>query len=249
MYGALLDRLRDIKRLDFERALLIGADDTGSLQAIKNVTSVEWREECAVGETEHFPYAPQSLDLIICCGDLHRVNDLPGTLVQMRRALKPDGLLLAALVGGETLHELRDTLIRVETRQRGGAAPRIHPMVDLLTMSGLMQRAGFALPVADVEIKVIYYKEIRRLLKDIKASGESLILHARSRDFLGRGFWQAVEDDYKNHHAEPDGLLRASIEVIYAIGWGPADTQQRPLKPGSAQTRLAEALGTTETKI
>ena len=244
-----MERAHDVKRTDFERALVIGTEDTARLGAIKQIGLLETLETPTEGDIEHFPYPPASLDLIICCGGLHAVNDLPGVLVQMRRALKPDGLFLAALVGGETLHELRASLMRVETRLHGGAAPRVHPMIDLQTMSGLMQRAGFALPVVDADIKTIYYKNINRLFDDIKASGESIRLAHRSKRYVGKTFWREVEKDYQDHHAEPDGLLRATIEVLYAIGWGPADSQQKPLKPGSAQNRLADALGTKETKI
>jgi SAM-dependent methyltransferase len=183
---------------------------------------------------------------VIINGTLHTINDLPGVLVQIRRALKPDGLLLCALIGGETLHELRDALTEVEVAMFGGAAPRVHPMIDLPTISALMQRAGFALPVVDTDLRVIFYKKLRTLLKDIKASGEGLALAQRSRKYMGRDFWDGVEAYYKARHAEADGLLRASIEVLYAIGWAPADSQQKPLKPGQAKNRLADALGTIE---
>lgn len=246
--AALYDRLADIKRREFAHAVIIDGN-AAALRAIKTIGTLESRTNCAEADIEHFPYQPESLDLIVCCGGLHTVNDLPGVLVQMRRALKPDGLFLGVLAGGETLHELRDCLTRTEVALTGGAAPRVHPMVDLQMMSGLMQRAGFALPVVDADIRTIYYKKLRTLLKDIKASGEGLALAHRSRRFVGKTFWDAVETDYRAHHAEPDGLLRASFEAIYAIGWAPAEGQQKPLKPGSAKTRLADALGTTETKI
>lgn len=249
IFEALMERACDVKRADFERVLVIGTENAARLGALKQIGHLETRETPTEGDLEHFPYPPESLDLIVCCGGLHTANDLPGVLVQMRRALKPDGLFLAALVGGETLHELRESLLRVETRLHGGAAPRVHPMIDLQTMSGLMQRAGFALPVVDADIKTIFYRNINQLFDDIKASGESIKLAQRSKRYLGSAFWHEVEKDYQDHHAEPDGLLRATIEVLYTIGWGPADSQQKPLKPGSAQNRLADALGTKETKI
>lgn len=226
---ALRDRLNDIKRKDFADTLWIG----------ETKFIVE-------GPQDYFPHAEQSYDLIVINGGLHVINDLPGALIQIRRALKPDGLFLCALIGGETLHELRDSLTRVEVKLRGGASPRIHPMIDLQTMAGLMQRAGFALPVVDSEIETIFYKNLKTLLKDIKNAGEGLALLSRNKKFVGRDFWNDVENDYKIHHADDDGLLKASIEIIYAIGWGPSHAQQQPLKPGSAKHRLADALDSTE---
>lgn len=238
MASMLLGRLDDFKRKVYSDALWIGASAPRSGFEVRG-----WPVE---GEIEQFPYPPESLDLIVVNGCLNRVNDLPGVLVQMRRALRPDGLFLCAFTGGETLYELRNSLARVETSLRGGAAARVHPMVDLPTLAGLMQRAGYALPVVDTMLKKIYYKQFNTLLKDIKASGEGLALQSRSRGYVGRGFWPAVEADYRAHYSAPDGLLEASIEILFACGWGPAATQQKPLKPGTAQHRLAEALGTTE---
>lgn len=243
---ALLERLADIKRPSFERALWVGGGDAQALCALKTIGHLDVRHVGVEGETEHFPHEAASLDLVVFNGTLHRVNDLPGVLVQIRRALKPDGLFLCALTGGETLHELRDCLTRAEMALHNGGAARIHPMIDLPTLAGLMQRAGFALPVTDTEIKTIFYKKMNSLLKDIKASGEGNILTQKSKRYVGRAFWPSVEAAYKTHHADPDGLLRASVEILYAIGWGPADTQPQPLKPGQAKNRLADALGATE---
>ncbi|MBU6235307.1 MAG: methyltransferase domain-containing protein [Alphaproteobacteria bacterium] len=238
--AALRDRLLDMARRDFTEALWVGAG------APEGMALRDWPVE---GDIEHFAYPPASLDLIVVNGTLNRVNDLPGVLVQMRRALKPDGLFLAAMLGGESMFELRDSLTRTEAAMFGGAAARVHPMVDLPTMAGLMQRAGYALPVVDSELKTIFYRQLKTLLHDIRASGEGLALAARSKKYLGKGFWEAVEADYKAAHSAPDGLLEASIEVLFATGWAPAESQQKPLKPGSAEKRLADALGTVETPL
>lgn len=243
---SLFQRLLDIRRDSFARALWVGPGDADRLRAIKTIGTLDVRAECVEGEIEIFPYDPGTLDLVVINGGLHSVNDLPGVLLQIRRALKPDGLFLCALPGGETLYELRACLTQAETQLYGGAAPRVHPMIDLPTMAALMQRAGFALPVVDSDRRVIYYRALRTLLRDLKHSGEGLALNARARRYPGRAFWPEAEAVYQSLHAAKDGLLRASFETIFAIGWGPADTQQKPLQPGSARNRLADALGTTE---
>jgi SAM-dependent methyltransferase len=246
--GMLIDRLRDVKRENFERALWVGGGDAEGMRIFKGIAQLEARDRAVEGVIEQFPFEEASLDLIVVNGRLHVVNDLPGVLIQMRRALKPDGLFLCALPGGETLFELRDALIRVETQLKSGAASRVHPMVDLQTMAGLMQRAGFALPVVDAERQQIFYRGLRVLLRDIKNAGEGLALQERP-PYPGKTFWDAVEKDYLARHADADGLLAASIEIIFAIGWGPSAAQPQPLKPGSAQNRLADALGSSETSL
>lgn len=242
----LMDRLGDVKRTDFEAALWVGAGDRAAISRIKTIKDLAMRPFPVEGDIEYFPYAEASLNLLVVNGTLHTINDLPGVLVQMRRALKPDGLFLGALSGGESLFELRESLMRVESQLSGGAGMRVHPVVDLQTFAGLMQRAGFALPVSDSEVRTIYYRQFKTLLRDIKAAGEGLALIDRPRPYPGRHFWPAVEADYKAHHMEADGLLRASFEVIYAIGWGPAESQPKPLRPGSAKHSMAEALGGIE---
>lgn len=244
MAGFLLDALRDIKRSDFENAVWIGGGNADALQGIKNISALTVRPFPVDGDIEHFPFEPQSLDLIVANGTLHTVNDLPGVLVQMKRALKPDGLFLCAITGGETLFELRDSILQVEMLKNRASA-RVHPMIDLQTFSALMQRAGFALPVVDAEKQVIYYRALHTLLRDIKAVGEGMAL-VQTPPYPGKNFWNDVETDYRARHVSDDGLLEATIEIISAIGWAPADTQQQPLKPGSAKTRLADALGSDE---
>lgn len=251
MAKGLIDRLADVKRTHFERALWVSpclAPDLG-----KQIDALTHADLLTVGDIDYFPHQPESYDLIIVNGLLDSVNDLPGALVQIRKALKPDGLFLCAFSGGETLRELRDVLAVAETEIRGGAAPRVHPMVDLITWAALLQRAGFALPVADSEIEVVNYRKLGTLLRDLKSSG-GLRLTSRDSRYVGRHFWAQVEDMYRSRFGDTSlgdsgGLLPASFEILYGIGWGPADTQQKPLRPGSAQNRLADALGTTETPL
>lgn len=255
--AALVDRLSDIKIPRFDKALWIGGGDPAALTRTKDIGQLavmgSGHRPAAVsgahaieGHEATLPFGAATLDLVVCNGTLQSVDDLPGALIQIRRALKPDGLFLCALAGGRTLSELRESLLRAETTLTGGAAARIHPMIDLQTFSALLQRAGFALPVADASVETFFYRKLRTLLRDIKASGEGYALAAPRRP-ANRGLWQAVEADYKNHHAAPDGLLKASFEVLYGIGWGPADSQPKPLKPGSAKHSLAEALGGQKT--
>jgi SAM-dependent methyltransferase len=245
--SALLERLRDIRRSAFASVLWVGGGNIDELPRIKTIGSLNVRPFPVDGEIEHFPFEPASLDLIIVNGTLNVVNDLPGVLIQMRRALKPDGVFMCALPGGETLYELRDVLMREPSR--GGVAARVHPTVDLQTFAGLMQRAGFALPVVDAEIKPVFYRQLKTLLRDIKNAGEGLSLRERVKTFVGKKFWTGIEADYRARHASDDNLLRASIEIIYAIGWGPSDAQPKPLRPGSAQNRLADALGSSEISL
>src|SRR5262249_27503250 len=146
------------------------------------------------GEIEHFPFEANTLDLIVVNGTLHTVNDLPGVLIQMRRALKPDGLFLCALLGGESLYELRDSQMRVESA-KAGATSRVHPMIDLQNFAALMQRAGFALPVVDAVRQNILYQNVRTLLRDIKEAGEGLAL-AQRPPYPGKNFWADIEADY-----------------------------------------------------
>lgn len=250
----LLDRLADIKRIDFDAALWIGRPNAG-VCAIKNIGKLTVMDSAMrpgvdiQGDEEWLPFGSNSLDLVVANATLQTVNDLPGALIQIRRALKPDGVFIAALPGGETLHQLRASIMRVETALRGGATPRVHPMIDSPTMAGLMQRAGFTLPVVDSDIKTIFYRKLRTLLKDIKASGEGMALAGNTRPYAGKSFWGTVEDDYRRHYPDAENLLEATAEIIYAIGWGPAESQPQPLRPGSAKNRMADALGTIETSL
>jgi SAM-dependent methyltransferase len=185
-------------------------------------------------------------DLVTSILRLHTVNDLPGVLVQARRALKPDGLFLAALFGGETLTELRQSLAAAEIEVTGGISPRVAPFGDVRDLGGLLQRAGFALPVADVERTVVRYSDLPGLVRDLRAMGETNALTERSKKPMPRALWAAAAAHYASNFADADGKLRATFDIVYLTGWAPHESQQKPLSPGSAKARLAEALGTAE---
>jgi SAM-dependent methyltransferase len=202
-----------------------------------------------VGDEERLPIADGAVDLILAPLSLHWVNDLPGALVQMRRALRPDGLLLAALFGGATLSELREALLAAEATETGGAHPRVSPMTDLRDLGGLLQRAGFALPVIDAEMLTVSYPDALALMRDLRGMGETNATVARCRHPTRRAVLARAAAEYAQRAAEPDGRVTARFEVLYATGWAPHPRQQRPLRPGSAQARLADALATPEIKL
>ena len=195
-----------------------------------------------VADDAQLPFAPQSLDLVVSALSLHWVNDLPGALIQIRQALKPDGLFLATLLGGETLVELKDALMHAELELVGGAAPRISPFADTRSLGGLLQRAGFALPVADVDRLTVRYGSVFSLLNDLKAMGATNVLTQRARKPLSRAVLGRMAEIYAERHADPDGRLRATFDIVSLSGWVPHESQQKPLKPGSAKMRLADAL-------
>lgn len=197
-------------------------------------------------EEDFLPFAPQSYDLVVSALNLHTVNDLPGALLQINRSLKPDGLFVAALLGGETLYELRTCLSEAELELSGGITPRVAPFVDKPQMGGLLQRAGFALPVVDSDIVTVTYESIFPLMKDLRLMGEGNAIAERSRHFTCRTLFLRAGELYAQRFADPDGRIRASFEIIFLLGWAPHASQQQPLKPGSAKTRLADALGTDE---
>lgn len=197
-------------------------------------------------DEESLPFAEGSLDLVVSALALQFVNDLPGTLIQIRRALKPDGLLLAALIGGDTLIELRSSFAAAESEIEGGVSPRVAPFADIREVGGLLQRAGFALPVVDSERLAVRYNSALALMRDLRRMGATNILHERLRKPLKRSTLERVTAIYADRFADPDGRIRATFEIIWMSGWAPHQSQQKPLKPGSATQRLADALGTTE---
>jgi SAM-dependent methyltransferase len=227
----------------FQNALEIGSQDA-SFTVLKPLAS-HWTR-AAFGVNETLALEPESFDLAVGALALHGVNDLPGALIQIRRALKPDGLFVAALFGGETLNELRDSFAAGEEQIRGGTSPRVSPFADVRDLGGLLQRAGFNLPVADVERTVVRYGAFQTLVDDLRAAGETNALVQRARTALRRDVLAASLAHYAAHHAEPDGRLRATFDIVYLTGWTPHESQQKPLRPGSAKTRLADALGTKE---
>ncbi len=202
-----------------------------------------------VADEEALPFAAASLDLVVSGLSLHLVNDLPGALVQIRRALKPDGLLLAALLGGETLKELRQAWLAAEAEVTGGASPRVAPFADVRDLGTLLQRAGFALPVVDSEIVTVRYASPLALMRELKAMGASNMLSARHRHPVTRGLLARVIEIYAERFAGADGRVPATFEILTLTAWAPDESQPKPLQPGSAQARLADALGTAERKL
>lgn len=191
---------------------------------------------------EEVPLEDQSVNLILSPLALHITNDTPGMLVRMRRALKPDGLLLAAIPGAGTLQELREVLLAAEAEIYGGASPRVIPFADVRDVGGLLQRAGFALPVIDAENYTVRYDTIFDLMRDLRAMGMANPLTGRSRVPLTRRFFMRAAELYAERFSDPDGRIRATFSIIYVSGWAPHESQQKPLKPGSAKMRLADAL-------
>jgi SAM-dependent methyltransferase len=177
---------------------------------------------------------------------LHWVNDLPGTLLQIRRVLQPDGLFLAVMAGGETLNELRHSLAAAESEVEGGLSPRVAPFVEVRAMGTLLQRAGFALPVADVDRLTVRYADLAGLFRDLRAMGATNALTARRRRPLRRRTLQRAAEIYAERFADADGRLRATFDLLWVSAWAPHESQQQPLKPGSAKMKLADALGTQE---
>jgi NADH dehydrogenase [ubiquinone] 1 alpha subcomplex assembly factor 5 len=192
------------------------------------------------------PFADQSLDLVVSGLSLQFVNDLPGTLIQVRRALKPDGLLLAALLGGSTLHELRTALLVAEEEMEGGASPRVAPFADVRDLGALLQRAQFALPVTDSDVVTVTYADPLALMRDLRAMGAANTLSARKRTPLRRATLARALEVYAERFGLKDGRIPATFELITLTGWAPHESQQQPLLPGSGKARLAEALGTNE---
>jgi SAM-dependent methyltransferase len=197
-------------------------------------------------DEEALPFRDGSLDLVVSALALQFVNDLPGVLVQIRRALKPDGLFLAALVGGETLTELRQSFAAAESDVEGGVSPRVAPFADLRDLGALLQRAGFALPVTDVDRLTVRYDTVFALMHDLRRMGATNALLARRRTPLRRATLIRMAELYAQRFADADGRLRATFEIVWLSGWAPHPDQQQPLRPGSAKARLADALGTRE---
>jgi NADH dehydrogenase [ubiquinone] 1 alpha subcomplex assembly factor 5 len=246
----LVERLSEVKRT-FNLALDLGTQSGAlarrlpakniiasdiTLNTLKNIDHPK-----LVIDEEALPIRDASLDLVTSNLSLHFVNDLPGTLIQLRRALKPDGLFLASLFGGNTLNELRAALMKAEIDVTGGAGPRVSPMADIKDLGGLLTRAGFALPVADVDNITVEYGDVFSLLRDLRGMGQQNALVRRggslSRDILGR-----LSEIYSERFASDDGGIRATFEVIYLTGWAPDASQPQPLKPGSAMTSMADVL-------
>jgi SAM-dependent methyltransferase len=252
------DRLATVKRR-FDLALDLGTPGeavraalarVGSGTIVAAATFPEGRAARTapfiVADDEALPFGDATLDLVVSALALQFVNDLPGTLVQIRRALKLDGLLLAALLGGETLTELRESFAAAESETTGGVSPRVAPFADLRDLGALLQRAGFSLPVTDTDRLTVRYDSAFALMHDLRRMGATNILVDRRRRPLRRATLMRMAEIYAERFADPDGRLRATFEIVWLSGWSPHPSQQQPLKPGSAAARLADALGTQE---
>jgi SAM-dependent methyltransferase len=199
-----------------------------------------------IADEEMLPFGDATIDLVVSALALQFANDLPGVLVQIRRALKPDGLFLAALLGGETLTELRQSFAEAESDVEGGVSPRVAPFADLRDLGALLQRAGFALPVTDADRITVRYDTVFALMHDLRRMGATNTLLARRRTPLRRKTLLRMAEIYSSRFADADGRVRATFEIVWLSGWAPHPDQQQPLRPGSAKTRLADALGARE---
>ncbi|WP_286828935.1 MULTISPECIES: methyltransferase domain-containing protein [Kordiimonas] len=226
------DRLADINR-DFGTVLDIGgnfAPHTG--QGVQTAPATDGTLDVA----------PGSCDLVISNLALHWVNDLPGLMVQANHALRPDGLFMAALFGGETLHELGHSLLAAEAEVTGGASQRVIPFADVRDLGSLLQRAGFALPVTDMDTITVTYEHPLKLMQELRGMGEANAMQARSRRFLRRDVLMRACEIYQAKFGMADGRVPATFQIMYMTGWHPHESQQKPLKPGSGKVNLADAL-------
>lgn len=239
-FDGLAHRLLAVTRR-FARGLWVGGEMPDGLR----VFAQEW--VCADFDEAETLHADGPFDLAVSLFSFQAINDLPGAMIQIRRLLKPDGLFLAVLFGGATLNELRQSFVAAESEIWGGASPRVAPFADVRDMGALLQRAGFALPVADVERLTVLYSGLAALVRDLRAHGQSNVLSKRRRNFIGRRTLEALSAHYARDHAR-DGKLVATFEMLFLTGWAPHESQQQPLKPGSAKARLSDALGTVERK-
>jgi len=237
---------------DALRRVLAASDKVGTIIAANAAASdrgavgMESGPLAVAADEELLPFADASLDLVVSALALQYVNDLPGTLIQIRRALRPDGLLLAALIGGDTLGEMREAFAAAEAEIEDGISPRVAPFADLRDMGALLQRAGFALPVTDVDRLTVLYASPDALMRDLRRMGATNALAARRRRPLKRATLARMGEIYRERFAAPDGRIRATFEIVWLSGWAPHESQQQPLKPGSARARLADALGASE---
>lgn len=248
----LLDNLLDIRK-DFQNIVSVQADLGAVNTHFKKASLIHQdfsknmlRDQPGLlvqGDEEFFPFKNQSLDLILSCLSLHWVNDLPGSLIQFLQSLMPDGLFLGALFGGETLKELRQAMMSAEMELRGGISPHISPFLDIKDAGSLLQRAGFALPVVSAEQVTVTYPDAFELMKDLKAMGEQNSLIKRFKGLTSPKLLSKTAEIYHHTHADGEGRIPATFEILYLQGWTPHESQQKPLKPGSAKISLKDALG------
>jgi SAM-dependent methyltransferase len=255
------DRLLDMRRT-FEQAVDLGARSGGfgrrarASGRVGTLISTDLAPGWAVdrageglavaADEEALPFAEGAFDAVLSNLALHWVNDLPGTLSQIRRILKPDGLFMASILGGETLVELRDALSAAEIELTGGLSPRVSPFADVRDAGGLLQRAGFALPVVDTEMLTVTYETAFHLMRDLKGMGESNVVLERSKLPSSRALFTRMAEIYAERFALPDGRIPARFQILTLTAWAPAPTQQKALRPGAATARLSDALGSAE---
>ena len=242
-----------LRRFDVAVDLGTGSDavrralmDSGKVGAVVSASAWAGVPLAVAADEEALPFRDGALDLVVSALSLQFVNDLPGALVQIRRALRPDGLLLAALAGGDTLMELRQAFAQAEAEIEDGISPHVAPFADVRELGALLQRAGFALPVTDVERITVRYASPIALMHDLRRMGATNVLTERRRRPLRRATLMRMVEIYGERFADTDGRVRATFEIVWLSGWAPHESQQQPLKPGSAQQRLADALGTKE---
>ncbi len=257
--GRLADRLDDVNRT-FADMLDLGGRDGAMTEALAGRARPARIVACDLSEAmvrragalrvaadeEALPFAPASFDLVTSVLGLHWVNDLPGALIQIRRVLRPDGLFLGVLFGGDTLRELRAALLAAEAAGEGGASPRVSPFASVQDAGALLQRAGFALPVVDSETITVTWADAFALMRELRGMGETNALRARRKGFARRSTLDAAATRYREAHAGADGRIPATFQILFLTGWAPHEGQQRPLRPGSAAARLAEALDAEE---
>ncbi len=250
----LIDRFESISRR-FSDIAIISHDASAIISAIKpnlpdNSAITEIPMLLNNGVFLNNPTLPkQSFDCILVCPGLEWVNDLPGSLTRLHRALKPDGVMLAAMLGGESLHELRASWLQAETAVIGGASPRVAPFCDIRDAGGLLQRAGFTLPVVDTDRLTVRYANALELVRDLKAHGLANILTERHRSLVTPNLMATACAHYDQNFADPDNRVRATFQLLYLTGWSPHESQPKPLRPGSAKARLADALKVDEKKL
>ena len=229
-------------------AALAGLPSLGRLIEADVIESAAGQPPDVIADEEALPFAGGQLDAIVSALSLQFANDLPGALIQMRRALKPDGLLLAAFLGGATLKELREAWLIAEDEVSGGASPRVAPFADVRDAGSLLQRAGFALPVVDSDTVTVTYATPLDLMRELKAMGASNVLQARRRVPVTRGLLLRAAEVYAQRFSLPNGRIPATFEIITMTAWVPHESHPKPLAPGSAKARLADALGVKERK-
>ena len=235
--GDLEERLAEVKKA-FTKVAIVG----GLLAPFEDILPAS----TSVNDEDALSLDRGAYDLVVHAMSLHWADDPVGQLVQSRLALEPDGLFVAVFFGGQTLQELRTSLAQAETKVSGGLSPRVLPMGDLRDLGGLLQRAGFALPVADNRTITVRYEKLSDLVRDLRGMGETNALINRHRATANKRLFEEAEQQYRTHFSDDEGYLLATFELVYLTGWAPDESQPKPLQPGSATQRLSDALGTSE---